>query len=260
MFHRIGYIFLITMTIACARPLHAAELLVSAAMSLKNAFEEIAPLYEGQEPSVTIRYNFGSSGTLEKQIEAGAPADIFASASQRFMNILAETKSIWPVTRRDFARNSMVLIVPRNNPAAINSFKDLGTERCRSITIGNPRSVPAGKYGAEVLKHMGIHKQVQTKLIFGEHVRQVLDYVARGELDAGIVYATDARIRSNKIEVIATAPPTSHSPVRYPIAVVNSSRQRELANKFVEFICGSNKARAVLLKHGFSPVYSNANK
>ncbi len=234
-----------------AEPLYATELLVSAAMSLKNAFEEIAPLYEQQVAGTTILYNFGSSGSLEKQIEAGAPVDVFASASERFMNILEEKQGIIPATRCNFAQNSLVLITPINNPAEINRFTDLNAGSCRTITIGNPQSVPAGSYAAEVLQYMGIYARIQKKLVFGEHVRQVLDYVARGEVDAGIVYATDARIRFENIVIIETALQGSHTAVQYPIAVVSSSSIPVQAGRFVQFICKNNTARAVLHKHGF---------
>jgi molybdate transport system substrate-binding protein len=254
MLNRLLFTLFLFSAVLFSLPAHADELLVSAAISLKNAFEEIGPLYEKHAPGVTVRFNFGSSGALEKQIEAGAPADVYASASQRFMNMLAGKNGIMPETRCDFAQNSMVLISPRGNPAHIESLADVSASRCRNIAIGNPRSVPAGRYAADVLRHAGLYQRVQNKLAFGEHVRQVLDYVARGEVDAGIVYATDARVRSKEITVIATAPPESHTPVLYPIAVVAESSRAEQAQRLVRFICTDSRSQAVLQKHGFSPV------
>jgi len=195
---------------------YAEELLISAAMSLKNVFEEIAPIYEQQVPEVTVSFNFGSSGALEKQIEAGAPADVFASASKRFMDMLEKESGITPGTRRYFAQNSMVLIVPRGNPLKIKGFNDLSSGKFYKICIGNPCSVPAGRYAKEVLQNMNLYHKIQKNLIMGEHVRQVLDYVARGEVDAGIVYATDARVRSKEVKVIAAAPEGSHTYIFYP--------------------------------------------
>ncbi len=236
----------------CSNPLNAEELLVSAAMSLKNIFEEIAPLYEQQVPDVTLRYNFGSSGVLEKQIEAGAPVDVFASASQRFMDMLEEREDILASSRRDFAQNRMVLVVPVDNPAKVAAFSDLKNKSCRNVAIGNPGSVPAGRYAAEVLQHMSLHKSIQKKLVYGEHVRQVLDYVARGEVDAGIVYETDARIRSKEIRVISGAPLESHSRICYPAAVVSSSRIKKRAEHFVKFICKNSQVQKRLQAHGFN--------
>jgi len=231
---------------------YAEELLVSAAMSLKNVFEEIAPIYEQQVPDVTIHFNFGSSGALEKQIEAGAPADVFASASQRFMDMLEKENGITPGSCRHFAQNSMVLIVPRDNPANINGFNDLGSGNRNKICIGNPGSVPAGRYAKEVLQNMNLYQKIQKNLIMGEHVRQVLDYVARGEVDAGIVYATDARIRSKEVKVLSAAPRGSHTDIFYPAAVVSSSQLQKQALDFVEFLSKHTQAKELLQKHGFS--------
>jgi len=231
--------------------LHAEELLVSAAMSLKNVFEEIAPVYEQQEPGVTIRCNFGSSGALEKQIEAGAPADIYASASRRFMDMLEKNGDVLSGSRRNFAENSMVLIVPRQNPAGIDGFQDLVLKGCKNIAIGNPGSVPAGRYAKEVLQHLSLYRSLNEKLVLGEHVRQVLDYVARGEVDAGIVYLTDAKIRSAAVTVVAAAPPQSHSRICYPAAVVSSSRFPKQAAAFLRFICEDPTAQKLFVKYGF---------
>jgi len=243
---------LLLAVLLCSSAACANELLVSAAMSLKNVFEEIAVVYEQQATDVTIRFNFGSSGALEKQIEAGAPADVFASASQRFMDMLEKNNGITPGSRLDFTQNSMVLIVPRDNPAKIEGFDDLGSENCKNISIGNPGSVPAGRYAKEVLHNMKLYQKNQKKLVFGEHVRQVLDYVARGEVDAGIVYATDARVRSKEVKVISTAPRGSHMNICYPVAIVSSSMLQKQALDFVEFLGKSNKAQELLQKHGFS--------
>lgn len=241
-------------------PLPAEELLVSAAMSLKNVLEEIGPAYEHQCPEVTIRYNFGASGALEKQIAAGAPADIFASASQRFMDMLEKNGGTLPASRRDFAKNSMVLIVPRHNPAQIAGFDDLSKPACRKIAIGNPGSVPAGQYAKEVLAHLSLYQPLKPKLVLGEHVRQVLDYVARGEVDAGIVYTTDARVREQEVKLVSTAPQKSHTPIRYPAAVVSDSRLKKQASDFIRFVCESPAARRLFEKHGFSSISSKTEE
>jgi len=250
----VGTLITLLVVMLYSNAVYAEELLVSAAMSLKNVFEEIAPVYEHQALDVTIHFNFGSSGALEKQIEAGAPADVFASASQRFMDMLEKENGVTAGSRRDFAQNSMVLIVPRDNPANIQGFDDLGSGKCKNISIGNPGSVPAGRYAKEVLQNMKLYRKIQKSLVFGEHVRQVLDYVARGEVDAGIVYATDARIRSEEVNVVSSAPRGSHTQIFYPLAVVSLSHFQKQALDFIDFLSKNTQARELLQKHGFSVI------
>lgn len=230
----------------------AGHLTVSAAISLKDAFDEIGNAYY-TKTKTKVDFNYGASGVLQKQIETGAPVDIFASAGERQMDALAKTDLIDAATRCDFARNTLILIVPINSKLNVNSFADLTKSEVRKIAVGNPKTVPAGQYAEESLRKMNLQNALQSKLIQAENVRQVLDYVLRGETDAGIVYATDVLTSKDKARVIATADEASHAPILYPIAVVKNSRQKQSAQDFVNFIVGA-EGQTILRKYGFSEV------
>lgn len=221
------------------------ELTVSAAASLSNAMRELAANYQSTHPGTIITMNFGSSGMLAQQIEQGAPADVFLSAAPKPMDTLAGKGLIRKDTRRDLLRNEVVLI------GSIDSFAALAGPRVKLIALGDPNSVPAGDYGKQVLTALGLWDAVQSKLVLAKDVRQVLSYVETGNADAGIVYATDAR-ESPKVRVAATAPPGSHTPVVYPVAVLTESRHEAAARSFVAFLSG-DEARAVFVRHGFTP-------
>jgi len=229
------------------------KITVSAAMSLKNAFEEIGKFYEDRHKGTKIVFNFGSSGTLRRQIEGGAPVDVFASASQKDMDIIEQKGMIMKDTRLDIATNTVVLIVPAESKKEIKSFEDLVSKNIKRITIGNPKTVPIGQYAHEVLKHYRIAENIKDRLIFAENVRQALDYVARGEVDAGIVYLTDAMVRTKAVKIAATAPETSHKPVVYPMAVMKGSKNEKSAKLFIDLVV-SDKGKKILEKYGFKAV------
>lgn len=224
------------------------NLLVSAAASLKEVLEEIQPIYQKSKPNINITYNFGASGALQQQIEQGAPADIFISAAIRQVDALEQKGLLVSGTRSNLANNRLVLIVP-NNTTGVTSFFHLADAKVRRIAMGEPRSVPAGQYAEQVLKKLGIFDRVQSKLVFANNVRQVLASVESGNADAGLVYATDARI-SNQVKVVVAADEEYHSPIIYPMAVIKSSRNVPAAKEFLEFLSGQ-QAKAVLKKHGF---------
>jgi molybdate transport system substrate-binding protein len=226
------------------------EITVSSAISLKDALDEISHLYTSEHPSAKVHFNLGGSGTLQRQIEQGAPVDIFMSASLKEMDSLQSQGLLVPDTRRDLVKNSVVLIVPAGS-TSISSFQDLLKAAVKTVAVGEPQTVPAGKYAQEVLTHFGIYDQLKPKLVLGKDVRQVLTYVETGNTDAGIVYATDAKI-SKKVTVAATAPEDSHSRVVYPAAVIKNSKNLVGAKAFLEFLA-SEKARAVFQKYGFIP-------
>ncbi|MGI8786420.1 MAG: molybdate ABC transporter substrate-binding protein [Pyrinomonadaceae bacterium] len=228
------------------------NLTVSAAISLKDAFNEIGNSYKSKT-NRKIDFNFGASGVLQQQIETGAPVDVFASAGERQMDELAKLDLIDAATRRDFARNALVLIVPQDSKSSVNSFSDLMKTEVRKIAAGNPKTVPAGQYAEESLTKMNLQNAVRSKLILAENVRQVLDYVARGEVDAGIVYATDALTAKENVRVIATADENSHAPILYPLAIIKNSRQKQAAQNFADFING-REGQAILRKYGFMNV------
>ena len=226
----------------------ANELTVSAAVSLKDAFNEIAELNQKRN-GTKIHFNYGASGALQKQIESGAPADVFASAGAKQMDDLAAKSFIVPDSRKAFAGNSLVLIVPAKS-AGISSFSDLANPGINKVAVGNPKIVPAGQYTGQTLNKLKLLPQIQAKLIFAEDVRQVLDYVVRDEVDAGVVYSSDALIAENRIRVVARAPDDSHDPILYPIAVIKDSKQHDAARKFIDLVL-SSEGQAILVKHGF---------
>lgn len=232
---------------------YGGELTVSAAISLKNAFEEIGKLYSQGAKSEKIVFNFGASGDLKKQIEGGAPVDVFASAAQKDMNDLAEKKLVVKESRRNFASNSVVLIKPSSGKISFTSFNDLTKPEARKIAIGNPDSVPAGRYAKEVLDRYALWPKVKDKIILAENARQVLDYVSRNEVDAGILYETDAMAVPGKVTIVMKADDESHAPVIYPAAVVSGSANKESATRFIDML-SSDKGMEILNKYGFTPV------
>lgn len=230
----------------------AQEVTLSVAVSLKDVIEELGRAFMATHPGVTLRYNFGASGDLQKQIEAGAPVDLFLSAAQRQMDELEKQGLIVAATRRAFARNALTVIKPADSRVDITKPADLLEARVGRIAVGNARSVPAGQYAEESLRALGLWDRLQPKLVFAENVRQALDYVARGEVDAGFVYTTDAAARAQGIKEAFRPPDDSYRPVVYPGAVVSASRQRTLGEAFLELL-GRARGRTVLSRFGFQP-------
>lgn len=249
--NKIAVITIVTVFLAASA--FAADLTVSAAISLKNAFEEIGKLYSQESKTEKIVFNFGASGDLKKQIEGGAPVDVFAPAAQKDMNDLAEKNLVVKDSRRNFASNSVVLIKPSTGKIPFTSFNDLTRPDVRKIAIGNPDSVPAGRYAKEVLERYALWTKIQEKTVLAENARQVLDYVARNEVDAGILYETDAMTVPGKVSIVIKAPADSHAPVIYPAAVVSGSANKESAKRFIELL-SSEKGMEILNKYGFTPV------
>jgi molybdate transport system substrate-binding protein len=235
---------------AAAPPQSKTELTVSAAISLKDALDNVKQLYATANPTVSVATNYGASGTLEVQIEQGAPVDVFLSAAPKQMDELAAKGLLLDGTRKDLLRGEVVLIVPKDSSAGISSFQDLARVDVKKIALGEPTTVPAGQYAKEVLTNLGIYDAVKSKSILAKDVRQVLTYVETGNVDAGLVYATDAQ-SSSKVKVVATAPEKSHSPVIYPVATIKSSKNSAAARAFTAFLSGP-QARAVFQKYGFT--------
>ena len=230
----------------------AQEMTLSVAISLKDVTEDLGRTFMAAHPGVTLRYNFGASGDLQKQIEAGAPVDVFLSAALRQMDELEKQKLILVETRRAFARNVLVAVKPADSKIDITKAADLAEARVTRIAIGNPKSVPAGQYTEESLRALGLWDRLQPKLVFAENVRQVLDYVARGEVDAGFVYTTDAATRTQGVKEAFRPPDDSYRPVVYPGAVVAASKQATRARAFLDLLSGE-QGRAVLARFGFQP-------
>jgi molybdate transport system substrate-binding protein len=226
------------------------ELLVSGAISLRESLQAIGAAFERRHPNVKILFNFGASGVLHRQIESGAPVDVFVSAAPAQMDDLQAKDLIVATTRGTLAENSLVLIGPSHRGLDLASFGDLVKPEVTRIALGNPRTVPAGVYAQELLTALRLWDRLQPKLILTENVRQALVYVIRGEVQAAVVYATDARSAGGDVRVVATAPQGSHRPVTYPIAAVKGSRRGGLAKAFVDLAL-SDEGRRILEAQGF---------
>jgi len=231
--------------------LHAQEMVVSAAASLTNAFQAVGRAFEKTRPGVKVTFNFAASGPLLAQIQQGAPVDVFASADQETMDRAAKANLLADGTRADFARNTLVLIVPATAVAATTpqTLADLGSATYRRIATGTPSSVPVGRYTVAAVQDAGLAAALAPKWIYGESVRQVLNYVARGEVDAGFVYRTDALIEKDKTRIALTVP--TRTPVSYPIAQVAASKNAAVGKDFVAFV-RSDAGQRILDRFGFS--------
>lgn len=226
----------------------AGELKVSAASSLSNAFKDIAQAYQSQYPDTKIQLNFAASGALLQQLAKGAPVDVLATADQETMDEAAKQGLILAKERKDFVRNSLVLIQPITSTFKISRLDDLQQAGIKRIAIGNPASVPVGRYAQQALKTARLLPALEGKLINTQNVRQSLDYVARDEVDAGFVYATDAAIMPDKVKVALQLPLTQA--ITYPVAVTKDSTNQAEAKRFVQFL-NSAPAQAILSKYGF---------
>jgi molybdate transport system substrate-binding protein len=225
----------------------AADIIVSAAASLSNSFGELGKLYEANHPGDHVVVNFAASDVLLKQIEQGAPADVFASADEQTMDRAVQSNAIDTSTRKDFASNALVLIVGANAKVP-SKLDDILNGEYTHIAIGNPDSVPAGRYAKEALTSAKLWDKVQSHIVPAQNVRQALDYVARGEAQAGFVYATDAETQKDKVRVAMTVP--TSTPVHYPIAVTAKSQHAEAAKSFVALVT-SAEGQSILKKYGF---------
>lgn len=228
---------------------NASEILVGAAASLTNAFKEIGVQFQQEHPGTTVLTSFAGSDAIAQQVIQGAPIDIFASADQKAMDKAAAAGKIDEATRRDFVRNEVVLIVPVQGGVQINSLADLKAASVKRVALGNPATVPVGRYTKAGLESTGDWDTVKEREVLGQNVRQVLDYVARGEVDAGFVFATDAAIMPDKVKVVTKLP--SPEPVLYPIALVKRDGRNPQAKALLDHIL-SDKGQAVLSKYGFS--------
>jgi molybdate transport system substrate-binding protein len=236
--------------LACwALPAFAQPITVSAAISLKEALTGIVQQYHAQTGR-QVNLNFGASGQLAAQIGQGAPVDAFISAGTREMDQLYSAGLIDAATRRTICGNELVLIVPADAAFTPGSFADLTDPRVQRIAVGQPRTVPAGEYAQEVFDHLKIAPSIAPKEVYGENVRQVLDYAVRGEVDAAIVYATDAAAAGAKVRVAARADPSLHDPIVYPAAVLKQSGNAERARQFLDYL-GSAPAQQTLAAQGF---------
>lgn len=232
-------------------PKAPVEIIVSAAASMTDALKEAQTLFEAEHKATTITFNFGSSGALQQQIEQGAPADLFISAAKGPMDHLVKKGLVAEQAVTNVVSNKVVLIRAKNGPDVVKDWDDLKGAHVKRVAIGNPQHVPVGQYAKTVLEKLELWGAVEPRLVLGEDVRQVLNYVESGEVEAGIVYSTDAAV-SQKVLVIAEAPAGSHAPVIYPMAVLKESKHGAQAKAFADFLL-SDKGRETLSKYGFGP-------
>ncbi|MDO5686323.1 MAG: molybdate ABC transporter substrate-binding protein [Neisseria sp.] len=228
----------------------AAEITVSAAASLTDAFKAIAVQYEAQYPDSKVHFNFAGSGALLQQIDKGAPVDVFASADEKTMDMAAEKNLIVPQSRRSFAENTLVVIAPADSKLRVTDMKQLiASPAVTRIALSHPDSVPVGRYSKAVLEQAKLWQTIQPKLITTQHVRQSLDYVSRGETDAGFVYGTDAAVVKDKVKILFRQPLQQR--ITYPVAVIRSSDKQAEAARFIEYL-DSEPARVILQQYGFT--------
>lgn len=226
------------------------ELNISAAASMTNAMKEIGVNYENKNHNVKVVFNFGSSGALQQAITQGAPTDLFISAAQDKMDVLDKNGLLEPGTRINLLENKIVLIVPKDSKLKLAEFADVLQPEVKKVGLGEPKGVPAGQYAAEVFKSLGILAEVNAKAVFGSNVRQVLSWVDTSEVDAGVVYATDAAV-SKENKVVCNAPEDSHKPVVYPMAIIKGNKNLVATKAFGAYLVGED-AKKVFEKYGFT--------
>lgn len=241
-------ILILIVSLFCSARLFAVELTVHAAASLTDAMKEIGAAYE-QESGDKVQFNFGASSMLARQIEEGAPADLFLSADEAKMDALEKKGLLLTGTRRSLLSNLLVIVVANNARAEPRSATDLTKPEYKKIALAEPQSVPAGIYAREYLQKLKLWDALKEKVVPTENVRSALAAVESGNVDAGFVYTTDALI-SKKVKVAVEIPADEGPRISYPIAIVKSSREPERARKLEDYFSGP-EAKAIFKKFGF---------
>ncbi|MEW4370193.1 molybdate ABC transporter substrate-binding protein [Paenibacillus kandeliae] len=226
------------------------ELTISAAASLTDSLQDIQKVYESKYPNVKLTFNFAASGTLQKQIEQGAPADLFISAGSKQMQALIDEKLVDKDHEINLLTNALVLVVPKDSTTTPATIEDLSGDSIKRLAIGTPESVPAGMYAKQALEQAKLWDSLQSKLVQTKDVKQVLSYVETGNADAGFVYKTDA-MESDGVKVAFTASEDSHDPIVYPAAVLSATTHREDAAQFYAYL-QTQEAQAIFAKYGFT--------
>jgi len=234
-----------------AQPNGPVTITVSAAASLQDVLDAITPQFARAYPNITVDYNFASSGALQRQIEQGAPADVFLSAASNQMDELLEKELILSDSRRNLVANRLVLIAPATSNLTMTDVAQLKTVSVSHVAVGEFRSVPAGYYARQVFQTLDLLDAFQSKFVFGNNVRSVLAAVESGNVDLGVVYASDA-VLSNQVKVLATVPEDLHQPIVYPVSVVKTSPHSETAQVFIDFLT-TDLAQAMFEEFGFNP-------
>ncbi|TPG69467.1 molybdate ABC transporter substrate-binding protein [Brevibacillus laterosporus] len=228
------------------------EIFVSAAASMTDVLQDVKKEYETKHPDVTLTYNFGGSGKLAQQIEQGAPSDLFISASSKDMNSLKEKSLIAEDSLTKLVTNEMVLIAPKESTISVDSFEKITPALVKQFAIGEPSSVPVGRYTEEALTKLGLWEKMKPTMVYAKDVRQVLTYVESGNAELGIVYKSDA-LTSDKIKILATANQEWHSPIVYPAALVKATKLQKEAQEFLTFLT-TDFSKSAFEKYGFHPV------
>ena len=226
----------------------AQQLTVSAAASMTNVLKDLGAKYEAAHPGVKLQFNFAASGVLLQQVSQGAPVDLFISADEATVDKGIGQKLFDAPTRKTLATNTVVLILPAQDPKPVTGLADLYGSGVKRIAVGKLASVPVGRYTKEALESVHLWSALEPKLVYADSVRQVLDYVSRGEVDAGFVYSTDAAIMPDKVKVVMTV--GGHTPVSYPMILVSDGKQKAATEKFAAYLL-SPPAQKVLAAAGF---------
>ncbi|MCE3263638.1 MAG: Molybdate transporter, periplasmic molybdate-binding protein ModA [Pseudoduganella sp.] len=234
------------LALAFAGPAVAADITVSAASSLHSALREAAAAYEAAHPGSRVRLSFGASDALVAQVARGAPVDVLASADREAMD--KAQPYVAPGTRRDFASNRLVVAVPASSSLPWRTLADLGQPGVQRLTTGNPASVPAGRYAQAALQKAGLWPALAPRFVFAANVRQALDYVARGEVEAGLVFQTDVASQADKVRAVLAVP--TAAPITYPLAVMKDAPNASGARAFAAFLLAPS-GQAILARHGF---------
>jgi len=219
-----------------------AELTVFAAASLTESLTQVAELYKTANPDAAVTFNFDSSGTLQKQIESGAEADLFVSAAQKQMDALEQGGYLLDGTRRDLLVNQVVLIVPEGSALGLKRFEEAAGDAVKLIALGNS-DVPVGQYAQEIFTSLDVWDAISAKASLGGNVKEVLSQVESGAVDCGVVYRTDAATAKGVV-VVAEAPEGSHKPAVYPGAVLKASANADAAKAFLDFLTTPEAAAA----------------
>jgi molybdate transport system substrate-binding protein len=224
------------------------ELMISAAASLKDSLTEIQRGYVQKNPNIKVTFNFGGSGSLQQQIEQGAPADLFISAGKAQVDALQQKNLLLKESRVNLLGNDLVMIVGKDNKT-ITSVQDLTKSEVGYIGVCAPESAPAGKYAKESLTNLKLWDALQPKIVLAKDVTQVLNYVESGNTDAGFLYQSDAR-KSNKVQVVCVFPLSTHSPIVYPAAIIADTKNKQATEDFLKYLL-SSESQQVFLKYGF---------
>ena len=249
---RIGIVGALTAALlGCHSASTLPPITVAAAASLSDAMQEMKQQFEQQHPGSKVQFQFAGSGALLQQLDKGAPIDVLATADQSTMDKAQQKGLIAADTRFNFAANQLLLVVAKEAAVHPHTLQELASPAIKKIALGNPASVPVGSYSQAALQQAGVWDSVAHKMVFTQNVRQSLDYVVRGEVEASFVYKTDAAMQPDKLQVAMAVPTTQ--PIAYPIAVTQASQQAAQAQAFVQYVV-SDAGQAVLAKYGFMPV------